>query len=98
MLHNAMEIDGVDNSSNPADAGKFSHLKSFVTAAREFEATHSESALNLMTRYLGVSITLCTCLEFCLHICNFFNLTTIQPLFVNTSIFSRKLKYLGYRQ
>lgn len=50
-----MEIDSAENFSNPSESGKFSHLKSFVTAAREFEATHSDSAVNLMTRYLGVS-------------------------------------------
>ncbi|KOB68470.1 Uncharacterized protein OBRU01_15866 [Operophtera brumata] len=51
-----MEVDGVDNSSNPQDGGKFANLKLFVTAAREFEATHSESAVNMMTRYLAYSI------------------------------------------
>lgn len=50
-----MEVDGIENLSNPSDGGKFSNLKAFATAAREFEATHSESAVNLMTRYLGVS-------------------------------------------
>lgn len=50
-----MEVDGFENASNPSEGGKFCNLKAFVTAAREFEATHSESAVNLMTRYLGVS-------------------------------------------
>lgn len=59
-----MEVDGVqkdlvdeveNTNSNPPDGGKFANLKAFVTAAREFEATHSETAVNLMTRYLGVS-------------------------------------------
>lgn len=54
-----MEVDGIENFSNPSEGGKFSNLKAFVTAAREFEATHSESAVNLMTRYLGVSLILC---------------------------------------
>lgn len=55
MVSVEMEVDGVDNSNNPQDGGKFANLKLFVTAAREFEATHSESAINMMTRYLGVS-------------------------------------------
>lgn len=59
-----MEVDGVQQeladgvestNSNAPDGGKFANLKAFVTAAREFEATHSETAVNLMTRYLGVS-------------------------------------------
>lgn len=50
-----MEVDGGDTLSSSCDGGKFSNLKAFVTAAREFEATHSDSAVNLMTRYLGVS-------------------------------------------
>lgn len=58
MVLMTMEVDGVDNSSNPQDGGKFANLKLFVTAAREFEATHSESAVNMMTRYLGVSSNL----------------------------------------
>ncbi|CAD0205117.1 unnamed protein product [Chrysodeixis includens] len=48
-----MDVDGNENLSNPSEGGKFSNLKAFVNAAREFEATHSESAVNLMTRYLG---------------------------------------------
>ena len=51
-----MEVDGSENASNASEGGKFSNLKAFVTAAREFEATHSDSAVNLMTRYLGVSL------------------------------------------
>lgn len=52
-----MEVDGVESWNNiPPDGGKFANLKAFVTAAREFEATHSESTVNLMSRYLGVSI------------------------------------------
>lgn len=55
-----MEVDGIENwnsnTSNAADAAKFANLKAFVNAAREFEATHSENAINLMTRYLGVSV------------------------------------------
>ncbi|XP_050552405.1 uncharacterized protein LOC118277064 [Spodoptera frugiperda] len=54
-----MEVDGIENLSNPSDGGKFSNLKAFVTAAREFEATHSESAVNLMTRYLGLIASSC---------------------------------------
>ncbi|XP_075985230.1 uncharacterized protein LOC142982562 [Anticarsia gemmatalis] len=54
-----MEIDNVENYSSPSEGGKFSHLKSFVTAAREFEASHSESAVNLMTRYLGLIASSC---------------------------------------
>lgn len=61
-----MDVDGVQQelvdevestNCNPPDAGKFANLKAFVTAAREFEATHSETAVNLMTRYLGVSVS-----------------------------------------
>lgn len=52
-----MEVDGVEIwNNNPSDGAKFANLKAFVNAAREFEATHSESAINMMTRYLGVSI------------------------------------------
>lgn len=60
-----MDVDGVQQelvdevestNCNPPDVGKFANLKAFVTAAREFEATHSETAVNLMTRYLGVSV------------------------------------------
>nr|XP_049701902.1 uncharacterized protein LOC110381753 [Helicoverpa armigera] len=54
-----MEVDGAENFSNPSEGGKFSNLKAFVTAAREFEATHSESAVNLMTRYLGLIASSC---------------------------------------
>ncbi|XP_022818248.1 uncharacterized protein LOC111350794 [Spodoptera litura] len=54
-----MEVDGIENLSNPSEGGKFSNLKAFVTAAREFEATHSESAVNLMTRYLGLIASSC---------------------------------------
>ncbi|XP_049879888.1 uncharacterized protein LOC126376500 [Pectinophora gossypiella] len=55
-----MEVDGVENlNNNTADAGKFAHLKAFVNAAREFEATHSDSAVNLMTRYLGLIASSC---------------------------------------
>lgn len=65
LLFEMMEVDGVQQervdgvestNSIPPDGGKFANLKAFVTAAREFEATHSETAVNLMTRYLGVSI------------------------------------------
>lgn len=53
-----MEVDTVEGwNNNPPDGAKFANLKAFVNAAREFEATHSESAINLMTRYLGVSFT-----------------------------------------
>lgn len=52
-----MEVDSVESWNNPPDGGKFTNLKSFVNSAREFEATHSESAVNLMNRYLGVSVT-----------------------------------------
>ncbi|KAJ8710826.1 hypothetical protein PYW08_009341 [Mythimna loreyi] len=54
-----MEVDGFENISNPSEGGKFCNLKAFVTAAREFEATHSESAVNLMTRYLGLIASSC---------------------------------------
>ncbi|XP_047035621.1 uncharacterized protein LOC124641564 [Helicoverpa zea] len=54
-----MEVDGAENFNNPSEGGKFSNLKAFVTAAREFEATHSESAVNLMTRYLGLIASSC---------------------------------------
>ncbi|CAB3229774.1 unnamed protein product [Arctia plantaginis] len=54
-----MEVDSVDSYSNASEGGKFSHLKSFVNAAREFEATHSDSAVNLMTRYLGLIASSC---------------------------------------
>ncbi|XP_013191727.2 protein CIP2A homolog [Amyelois transitella] len=55
-----MEVDGAENwNNNPADGGKFVNLKAFVTAAREFEATHSENAVNLMTRYLGLIASSC---------------------------------------
>lgn len=55
-----MEVDSVESwSTNPPDGGKFCNLKAFVTAAREFEATHSESAVNLMTRYLGLIASSC---------------------------------------
>lgn len=53
-----MEVDSVESWNNPPDGGKFANLKAFVTAAREFEATHSESAVNMMNRYLGVSTLL----------------------------------------
>lgn len=50
-----MEVDNNESwSTNPLDGSKFANLKAFLNAAREFEATHSESAVNLMTRYLGV--------------------------------------------
>lgn len=49
-----MEVDGVESWNNPMEGAKFANLKAFVNAAREFEATHSESAINMMTRYLGV--------------------------------------------
>ncbi|XP_013144765.1 PREDICTED: uncharacterized protein LOC106108211 [Papilio polytes] len=58
-----MEVDGIENwnsnTSNAADAAKFANLKAFVNAAREFEATHSENAINLMTRYLGLIASSC---------------------------------------
>lgn len=54
-----MDVDGSENFSNASEGGKFSNLKAFVNAAREFEATHSETAVNLMTRYLGVSFNFC---------------------------------------
>ncbi|XP_068625023.1 protein CIP2A homolog L [Battus philenor] len=55
-----MEVDGVDNwSCNAPEVAKFANLKAFITAAREFEATHSESAINLMTRYLGLIASSC---------------------------------------
>lgn len=52
-----MEVDGVEESGgkNQPDGAKFANLKAFVNAAREFEATHSEAAVNMMTRHLGVS-------------------------------------------
>lgn len=52
-----MEVDGVEESGgkNQPDGAKFANLKAFVNSAREFEATHSEAAVNMMTRYLGVS-------------------------------------------
>ena len=57
-----MEVDGVDNwNINPSEGAKFANLKAFGNAAREFEATHSESAINLMTRYLGVSVEYTNC-------------------------------------
>ncbi|KAG6460919.1 hypothetical protein O3G_MSEX012300 [Manduca sexta] len=55
-----MEVDGAESwSNNSSDGGKFANLKAFVTAAREFEASHSESAVNLMTRYLGLIASSC---------------------------------------
>ncbi|KAJ2941384.1 hypothetical protein O0L34_g3588 [Tuta absoluta] len=55
-----MEVDGCETlNSNSGDSNKFSHLKAFVNAAREFEATHSETAVNLMTRYLGLIASSC---------------------------------------
>ncbi|XP_072948077.1 uncharacterized protein [Epargyreus clarus] len=55
-----MEVDGAECwNSNASEGTKFSNLKAFVTAAREFEATHSESAVNLMTRYLGLIASSC---------------------------------------
>ncbi|CAG9792758.1 unnamed protein product [Diatraea saccharalis] len=54
-----MEVDSVDPVSNPSDGGKFVNLKLFVTAAREFENTHSENAVNLMNRYLGLIASSC---------------------------------------
>lgn len=50
-----MPINWPCDDNNSVDGGKFANLKAFVTAAREFEATHSESAVSLMNRYLGVS-------------------------------------------
>lgn len=54
-----MEVDMPMNSREldncSGDVGKFGNLKAFVAAAREFETTHSESSVNLMARYLGVS-------------------------------------------
>lgn len=50
-----MEVDGDSWNTNPSDGTKFANLKAFVNVAREFEATQSESAINLLTRYLGVS-------------------------------------------
>ncbi|CAH0717900.1 unnamed protein product, partial [Brenthis ino] len=55
-----MEVDGAEIwNSNPSDGAKFANLKAFVNAAREFEATHSESAINMMTRYLGLIASSC---------------------------------------
>ncbi|CAH2057311.1 unnamed protein product, partial [Iphiclides podalirius] len=55
-----MEVDGCESwNSNAPEIAKFANLKAFVTAAREFEATHSESAINLMTRYLGLIASSC---------------------------------------
>nr|XP_026499862.1 uncharacterized protein LOC113403501 [Vanessa tameamea] len=55
-----MEVDGVEGwNNNPPDGLKFANLKAFVNAAREFEATHSESAVNMMTRYLGLIASSC---------------------------------------
>ncbi|KAJ0171533.1 hypothetical protein K1T71_013083 [Dendrolimus kikuchii] len=55
-----MEVDSVESwNTNPPDGSKFANLKAFVNAAREFEATHSESAINLMTRYLGLIASSC---------------------------------------
>ncbi|XP_063833867.1 uncharacterized protein LOC135083033 [Ostrinia nubilalis] len=54
-----MEVDSVETWNNPPDGGKFANLKAFVTAAREFEATHSESAVNMMNRYLGLIASSC---------------------------------------
>ncbi|KAL0861655.1 hypothetical protein ABMA27_009146 [Loxostege sticticalis] len=54
-----MEVDSVESWNNPPDGGKFANLKAFVTAAREFEATHSESAVNMMNRYLGLIASSC---------------------------------------
>lgn len=51
-----MEVDGVENpNNNLTDGGKYADLKAFVNAAREFEATHSETSVNLMIRSLSVS-------------------------------------------
>ncbi|CAG9131462.1 unnamed protein product [Plutella xylostella] len=55
-----MEVDSVETwSNNSGDNGKFVNLKAFVTAAREFEASHSENSVNLMTRYLGLVASSC---------------------------------------
>nr|XP_032524040.1 uncharacterized protein LOC116775280 [Danaus plexippus plexippus]XP_032524041.1 uncharacterized protein LOC116775280 [Danaus plexippus plexippus] len=54
-----MEVDGVESWNNPMEGAKFANLKAFVNAAREFEATHSESAINMMTRYLGLIASSC---------------------------------------
>ncbi|GBP83774.1 hypothetical protein EVAR_4269_1 [Eumeta japonica] len=37
-----------------SEMGKFTNMKSFVNAAREFEATHSEASIDLMNRSLGL--------------------------------------------
>lgn len=64
-----MEVDGVENwNINTSEGAKFTNLKAFVNAAREFEATHSESAINLMTRYLGVSVKYQQCPKLVLFI------------------------------
>ncbi|VVC86432.1 unnamed protein product [Leptidea sinapis] len=54
-----MEVDSETWNNNVTDGAKFANLKAFVNAAREFEATHSESAINLMTRYLGLIASSC---------------------------------------
>ncbi|CAH2097776.1 unnamed protein product [Euphydryas editha] len=55
-----MEVDSTEGwNNNPPDGAKFVNLKAFVNAAREFEATHSESAINMMTRYLGLIASSC---------------------------------------
>ncbi|KAL4716424.1 hypothetical protein ACJJTC_015852 [Scirpophaga incertulas] len=54
-----MEVDGIQSWNNPPDYGKYTNLKEFVTSAREFEASHSESAINSMNRYLGLIASSC---------------------------------------
>ncbi|XP_069355981.1 protein CIP2A isoform X1 [Maniola hyperantus] len=73
-----MEVDGVEESNvkNHPDGAKFTNLKAFVNAAREFEATHSESAINLMTRYLGLIASSCDLSIFSpgrIEVCAFFS-------------------------
>lgn len=52
-------MDKAEIYSNTSEGGKFTNLKSFVTAARDFEATQSDTAVNLMTRYLGLIASSC---------------------------------------
>ncbi|CAH4023756.1 unnamed protein product [Pieris brassicae] len=71
-----MEVDGDNWNANPSDGAKFAHLKAFVNATREFEATHSETAINSLTRYLGLIASSCDLSIFSpgrSEVCAFFN-------------------------
>ncbi|XP_023948555.2 uncharacterized protein LOC112053386 [Bicyclus anynana] len=73
-----MEVDGVEenNVKNYPDGAKFVNLKAFVNAARDFEVTHSESAVNMMTRNLGLIASSCDLSIFSagrIEVCAFFS-------------------------